>query len=164
MNQGKKRELYRYLAIIFGLILIILILLFIYYPKNCEYKKSCLDSSFKNCERANSFLVIEGNTYLYEIKGSWKEYCRVNIKVMDVASSDKYLKETLENKGMLCRIPKTQITNVSIDKVDNLLDYCTGPLKESMLELIIKRLYEVIIANIGRISVEMQNSLNTTYR
>lgn len=162
MKQEKKREVYRYLAVLFGLVLVALILLYIYYPKNCEYNKSCLDSSFKSCTRANSLLVVEGNTYLYQIKGSWNDYCRVNIKVMDVASSDKYIKETLENKGMLCRIPKTQITNVSIDKISNLLDYCTGPLKESMLELIIKRLYEVIIANIGKISVEMQNSLNKT--
>ena len=51
MKQEKKRELYRYLAIFFGIVLIALILLYIYYPKDCEYNKNCLDRSFKNCER-----------------------------------------------------------------------------------------------------------------
>lgn len=161
MKEEKKREFYRYSAVLFGVILVVLILLYIYLPKNCGYNKKCLDSSFKNCVKANAFLVVNSNTYLYEIKGSWKDYCRVNIKVMDVAGSDLETKEKLEGKGMLCRIPKVN-TNVTIDNVNNLLDYCTGSLKESMLELIIQRLYEVIVSNIGKISVEMQNSLNNT--
>ncbi|MBU0929475.1 MAG: hypothetical protein KJ623_00180 [Nanoarchaeota archaeon] len=160
MKDSKKRELYRYLAITFGAILVILILLYLYLPKDCKYEKKCLEDSFKNCAKANSFQIVKGNTYFYEVMGSWKDYCRVNIKVMEIAGSDNYTKSLLENKGMLCRIPKEQLNNVSITNVDNLLDYCTGPLKESMLELIIKRLYEVVIANIGKISVDMQNSLN----
>jgi len=163
MKQEKKRELYRYLAIFFGIVLIALILLYIYYPKDCEYNKNCLDRSFKNCERARSFLVGGGNTYSYYIRGSSGDFCRIDIKAMEVAGSDPYTKSLLENKAMSCRIPKAD-TNVSISNTNNLLDYCTGPLKESMLEMIIKRLYEVIVSNIGQISLEMQNSLNKTYR
>lgn len=161
MKEDKKRELYRYLTVFFGLVLVVLILLYIYLPKNCEYNKTCLDKSFRNCERAKAFQLINGNTYLYEVKGNWKDYCRLNVKVMEISSYQQDIKDALENKGMLCRIPKSN-TNVSILDVNNMLDYCTGPLKESMLELMIKRLYEVIVSNIGQISMEMQNSLNKT--
>lgn len=161
MKEDDKRNLYRYLAVFFGFVLIALILLYIYLPKNCEYDKKCLNQAFANCERAKAFEVINSNTYLYEIKGSYKDYCRLNVKVMEISSYQQDIKTALENKGMLCRIPKSN-TNVSIENVNNLLDYCTGPLKESMLELMIKRLYEVIISNIGQISLDMQNSITKT--
>ncbi len=161
MKEERKRELYRYIAVIFGIILIALILCYIYYPKYCDYNRQCLDKSFSNCERANSFLVLNGNTYLYSIKGYSGDYCKMDIKVMEATGSDAYTRSQIENKAMSCKIPKED-TNVSVDNVNNMLDYCTGPLKESMLELIIKKLYEVIVANIGPITKEMQNSLNKT--
>ena len=157
-----KREVYRYLVVIFGCILIVLILAYMYLPKNCEYSSKCLDQSLKNCERSNSLQIVNGNTYFYQIKASWKEDCNIKIKVLEVAGADLETKQLLDKKDMFFKIPKNKLSNLTIENVNNILDYCTGTLKESMLELMIKRLYEVIVSNIGPITVEMQNSFNKT--
>ena len=41
--------------------------------------------------------------------------------------------------------------------MNNIIQYCTGPLKESLYELIVKRMYELIIVNLGEIAEEAKN-------
>ena len=60
---------------------------------------------------------------------------------------------------MLCLIPKSELSLININEVENLLKYCTGQLKEGIYEIIIKKMYSIIISNLGEILGEVQTSL-----
>ena len=52
---------------------------------------------------------------------------------------------------MSCKIPKTLLAETNLDDLDNILQYCTGELKEGILELIIQKMYTLIIDNLDEI-------------
>ena len=52
---------------------------------------------------------------------------------------------------------KLEMRKLEILEMNNIMQYCTGPLKESLYELIIKRMYELIIVNLGEIAEEAKN-------
>ena len=57
---------------------------------------------------------------------------------------------------MECNVPFeiTEITNTN-----DIIDYCSGPLKESIYELIIKKMYGVIAQNLGSIISEVEQNI-----
>ena len=60
----------------------------------------------------------------------------------------------LEGKSMTCTIPKSEMKKQDVLNMENIMPYCTGPLKESLYQLIVKRMYELIIVNLKEISTE----------
>ncbi|MDD5132980.1 MAG: hypothetical protein PHD81_03395 [Candidatus Nanoarchaeia archaeon] len=166
-NRLKNDKLYSIKVAIITLIIVLIILSIIYFfvPKNCNYNEECFNKVLEKCGRAQVFKVIDFNTYLYEVKGTYKGNCLLNIKVMELAGvQEEIVKEKLENRGMLCKIPKDKLQTIDLTNLDILLDYCTGPLKEGLLEIIIQKFYEQVVTNIGPISAEMQKQLlNKTF-
>lgn len=161
-NRLKNDKPYSIKVAITTLVLFLIVLAGIYFfvPKNCNYNEECFNSILEKCGRAQVFKVIDANTYLYEVKGTYKGNCLINIKVMELAGvQEDIVKEKLENAGMLCKIPKDKLQTINLQDLDILLDYCTGPLKEGLLEIIIQKFYEQVVSNIGPISAEMQKQL-----
>ena len=60
---------------------------------------------------------------------------------------------------MKCLVPKNELSNVNFNEVENLLGYCTGSLKEGIYEILIKKMYGIIISNLGEILGEVQLNL-----
>lgn len=146
------------IKIIISLLFIILLILFFIYisiPYNCKYDEDCFNERFENCKKTDFYKIINGDTYQFECKGKYKNSCLLNIKmIMANDASDFFVKENMVGRGMICKLPKGDFQ--TLNQINNSLDYCTGPLKESMLEQMIKNMFELIVKDIGPITKDMQ--------
>jgi len=81
---------------------------------------------------------------------------KINIKLtkMGVGNPEEMVR-ALEGKEMTCNIPMTKAREVSFDKMPDILNYCTGPLKEAVYEQVISNMYALIIKNLGPIVKEV---------
>ncbi len=144
--------------VIFPLLFILLILtiiFFIYHKQECT-SKDCFNINLQNCKPSYLFALEENNLYSYTIYRSFGSYCNVEIKLERMATgTNKEYIDLLEGKSMTCKIPKDSLFNLKIDKIDTLLTYCSGQLKEALYEVIIKKLYGSIIQQMGSIMDEI---------
>jgi len=162
--QPEKRSFKKLNLIIIGILIIILaISIYLYIPKNCKNNANCFIKKAQTCSKANVLTYKEDNLYSYEIKGSLKDSCLVNIKLVRMKpNTDVDLVELMEGKGMLCKIPKDKFKQSPLSDIKDINDYCSGPLKEAYLQLTIERLYSLVISNIGGITRELQDLINRT--
>lgn len=146
------------------LILLVIISLSLFFSgilkKNCGQDKSCFDDALKRCSGAVHTSFTGGNIYVYESYPSFSDTCKIKIKVAKtVAGTELNLRYSLEGKSMTCQVPRSQLQNQSFSDIDNLSEFCTGPLKEAMYELIVQRMYSLVIANLGNISLEARKAV-----
>ncbi len=162
-NNYFKKNYKKFILGIFLALLVILIAVYINIPYNCKYDENCFNERFENCKKTDYYKVLNGDTYQFEVKGKYKDSCLLNIKLIQAnQKSNFFVKENMEGRGMLCKIPRDSVND--LNQINNTLDYCTGPLKESMLEYMIKNLFELVVENIGPITTEMQKTLeNKTF-
>ena len=86
--------------------------------------------------------------------------CKIQINLERTSVGTEFEnKILLEGKSMECFIPKSRLFEVNFNEIENLLGYCSGPLKEGIYEIMIKKMYGVIISNLGDILGELQLSL-----
>ncbi len=160
-----KRE-YRPLDWKFWLIVTILILgaLFIAYQlgafkKTCE-DQGCFKDALNNCAYAKFLTTKNFNYYLYTIKGSTNGACKIQVDLKKMAVGTPAEKiEQFEGKAMTCYLSKQELAKMESIDFDGTLNYCTGPLKEAMYELIIEKLYTVIIQNMGQVIGAVEDTL-----
>ena len=153
-----KKKVLIYLAVI----LFALIILYFFSSDNCGTDKSCFNKNTKKCTLSKLTMESQGNILSYEIRGRSGNDCIVNVKMLKLSEGTPVdITNKLEGKSMVCKIKKGFTTNF-LENLDKTLNSCTGPLKESMLELIIEKLYALIIQNIGKIAVELQDVLKPT--
>ncbi len=132
------------------LILILILFYFGIFKKTC-LDDSCFEKSLSKCSSVQYVKQKNNNLYTYSILNSIMNECKINIKLEKVApGSDPDIK-TLEGKSMYCKIPKSILTTTNLDNLDNVLQYCHGELKEGILELILKRMYSLVIGNLDEI-------------
>jgi len=134
------------------MLLILLVLLSFIYLKletNCYQDKACFNKLAAQCQKSRITLQEEGNTFQYTIiSKETNNTCLVNIKILQLSQNyDQETKNLLEEKEMLCKIPQEKLT--ALTETEAVIDYCTGPLKEAMYELIIKKIYGVLAENLG---------------
>ena len=138
--------------------------LFIILNFNIVYKTcddECFDEKLRECKFIDFITHKNNNVYRYTIFSSLGNYCKIRVTLERTApGSDPDIKELLEGKSMECRIPKQLLKTTNLDNIDNFLQYCTGELKEGILELIIKRMYSLIIGNLEEIVQESKSFLN----
>ncbi len=149
------------LVILFLLIVLLIGFFFLSRPKDCGSGDSCFDSSFIKCNKAKANLVNQdGNTFNFEIKGKSSNNCIVDAKLLKMSDERPVdLRAALEGKSMRCSIPSD--VNIPITQIDNLNDYCTGQLKEAMLQISIEKMYEIIVQNIGPLASEFRDVLKS---
>ncbi|HII15639.1 MAG TPA: hypothetical protein HA362_04975 [Nanoarchaeota archaeon] len=149
-----------------GLILVTVILLTVfvaYYfgfvKKSCQ-DDACFDSALQKCSMAVYPKVQNYNYYVYSIDGKSKGMCKIKIQLAKMAAGSPPDKIALfEGKGMDCMVPMEEISSVKSDKVESMLQYCTGPLKEAMYEQIIEKLYTIVVSNMGEILGDIGDTL-----
>jgi hypothetical protein len=129
-----------------------------YFKKNCNQDRACFDTAFKSCNPAKIVKILDNNYYYYAIDGTRGENCRVRIQLtkMGVGTSQD-LVLALEGKGMTCNIPMNKVKEVSFDAMPDVLNFCSGPLKEAIYEQIIGKMYSLIIKNLGPIVSEVKD-------
>jgi len=103
----------------------------------------------------------KGNLYLYEVKGKKGNDCILTIFLKTIGTSqDEILNQMLAQKGMICGVPMDLLQIKNISQINDISDYCTGPLKEAALEIVLEKVYSIVVANIGQITLEYENILS----
>jgi hypothetical protein len=140
--------------IVLGVLVIIAIIAvyvtFFYHPK-CD-NLACWDSKLRECSRATFINEPVDVTWKYTILGKTNvdglDKCKVKVMAVEIKRG---LKKTqiLEGKDMVCYMPLGVVTAPEGNP-----NICQGHLKEEMQGLIIQKLHEYIVQNLGEISGE----------
>ena len=114
----------------------------------------------KHCSGAILTSVSSGNVYIYESYNKpFTEECKLKITMAKATpGAELTLRTSLEGKNMNCIIPRSRLQQQSFSEMDDLAEFCTGPLKEAMYEMIVQRMYSLVIANLGNISLEARKA------
>lgn len=64
------------------------------------------------------------------------------------------LRGFLESKGMICEVPLKELGGRGVSEIETLYGYCTGPLKEAILQITVEKLYDLASKNIGPVAIE----------
>jgi len=137
------------LLVLIGL-LIVVAFIYITLETNCYQDEACFNQLAAQCQRTRVILEKEGNTFEYAIQGQKKEMCVVSIKILALDPTyDEETRTLLEQKSMTCQLPKDRLQRLT--ETEAVIDYCSGPLKEGMYELIIKKLYGALAENLGSV-------------
>ena len=144
----KKRRGIKILSTLIVLILIIAIYLTFVYTPTCK-DIACWESKLVKCSKAKYINDPRDITWSYTIKGKVDDRCEVNVKALEIKRG---LTSTmaLQGKDMDCFLPFGVITEPEQNP-----NICNGILKEKMQTLIIEKLHQYIVANIGLIGQEL---------
>ena len=155
---AKKRvKTWKYIFLVLLAIAIILLIVFTY-AKDCGEDKVCFDEALESCSRAKFVNYDDNNTFLYDLEGAEDGDCMITVHLVHVGMDvNKGLKESLQGKGMLCKVG----ASVDVYNTKELNAYCTGPLKEVLLQMTIERLYGFVIKTFGKslVDAELESSL-----
>jgi len=143
------------IGIFFLTILIIVVLSAAFYftfffAYKCD-SKECFVTKHAECKRSTYMNEIDGISWLYHIKGKSKNNCKISVKILEVkeGSIDQ---EKLEEKEMDCLM---EIGDISSPESD--IGRCHGELKEELQGMIIKKLHQYVLDNLGEISEDLNS-------
>ena len=134
---------------------------YLYLPKDCGSDRDCFIQKAQTCSKARVADYKEGNEFIYEIKDKVGSDCIFYVKINKMKESTDYnLVKILEGKDMLCKIPLEKFRLNPLADTKEIIDRCSGSLKEALQQLTIERLYGVIISNIGGVNKELQKLIS----
>lgn len=141
-----------YLYPLLFLVIFISVILLLFYERDCKDSEACFNDAFKTCDKSKVIVEEEKNIFEYKIIGSKENSCIVKITILEVdPNSRREVIENFEGKHMTCTISKNIEGNLLDKNAENLLNQCTGPLKEAVYELIIEKIYNLLAENLGEI-------------
>jgi hypothetical protein len=139
--------------IVFIVAIVAVYVTFFYHPKCNDV--ACWNSKLKECSRANFVKDSVDVKWSYKILGKEKigeeVRCEVKVKAVDIKRGLKNT-EILEGKEMYCYLPLGVTT-----APENNPDVCIGRLKEEMQTLIIQKLHQYIVQNVGELGSDLTN-------
>ena len=150
---------------VIALVIILIAIAAIYFfsrPKDCGTDDNCFNSYAAGCSKAKVNTISSQNNYNYEVLGKKRDNCIIEVtltKVSDTQPAD--MKQALEGRSMKCAIPRSTLETTPVNNIDSLNDYCTGPLKEAILQLTLDKMYDLIVKNLGPLSAEFAEQLKT---
>jgi len=124
----------------------------LFYVKNCK-DASCFNTALVKCYKATYINDAEDATWLYSIQGRSKGECEIKVGLLQLKQGTNEM-SGLENMEMLCYTQLGVITSPQGN-----LAKCHGLLKENLQSLIINKLHNYIVGNIGKISNELTKPL-----
>lgn len=140
-----------------GLIILIIILLIIaiagyfllsillFPSKVCE-DEECFFNGISNCDKVSWIKEDSQSAWSYKILGSSsKTTCKVEVKLIKLKQGTIEF-EKLGGEKMICDVDKG-----SSALPEKTLSKCTGVLKEQMQEIIIQKMHDYLLKNIGQI-------------
>lgn len=142
-------------------ILVLALLLFFFgvFKPKCT-TDACFNENLKSCSPVKYDRMQNNNLYRYTISRSLGSTCTLHVKNKKIAiGSDIDFKNLLEKRAMKCKIPKSDLKDMEIGNMKNLLNYCTGPLKEGMYELLLKKMYALVVTQMAGIVSEAEKVL-----
>lgn len=142
-----------FIKILIGLI-IILIVAFLFYrvffPISCD-DKNCFVQGLKTCRHVSWIKEDAESAWLLTILGAnQKDSCNVNLRLLNIKKGTVD-SEKLMGKEMACNIMRTE-TRFPPDDISQ----CTGILKEEIQDILIKRMHDYLLKNIGELKEEFK--------
>ena len=153
----RKRLIILISVIVIAIIIISTLFYFFVYTKKCN-SEECFLTALRKCERVQYTTISEGNIWHYKIQnlfGFSKRTCTVNVKNVKI-ESELPLARNIEGKSMSCKIT-AELAGRFI-QIQSKLEFCSGPLKESLQDLLIDQLYTYIIQQIGSVAEEIKRA------
>lgn len=121
--------------------------------KNCS-DSNCFYSSLKNCRKASWIKEDNESAWKINIFGNVMDYkkdsCKVKFKLLNLKKGT-IDSETLMEKEMICNVMKTETNFPPADMYQ-----CTGILKEEIQDILIKRMHDYLLRNIGELKQEFR--------
>jgi len=143
----KKKHPLFLILVIAAIALIILLFLLSYFfllkTKHCN-DEQCFLTALNKCQRCS----YETDEWKYLIKAKKDSICVVNVENKFLKDVDADIAERLRGKSMECAIPLTQQPITTLPHED--IDACHGPLKEELLAVMLEKLQEYVIQQIGK--------------
>ena len=121
---------------------------FIGYSKPCG-DSACYSNAIKSCKHVSWVKEDAQASWVYTIKGNTEgDNCEVEVRLREMKQGT-IDSEKLEGKDMLCTVLKsdTQFPEKDISR-------CSGELKEELQDLIIQRMHNYLLENVGEIQQE----------
>lgn len=132
-------------------ILIISTALITNYETNCGDNEDCFNRAFYSCTKAKVIGEQSGNIFEYKILEKKEENCLVSVELIEVNPDlDDLTKQRFQDSSMECLLP----INEGFTTDD--LNLCEGPLKESIYEVTIQKMYNLLAQNLGEIISQMR--------
>lgn len=142
------------------ILVVIVLYIIISLPKKCP-DEECFSSKVQSCKAAYLTKEKDGNTYFYSTAEKLSNYIpyktknsmcfmEVTLKKTSPTASEE-IKQQLEGKSMTCTLPMSILPNLDFEKVENILDFCHGELKESIYELVINKMHNLVLGNLNEI-------------
>jgi len=121
------------------------------YETNCNDNEDCFNRAFYSCTKAKVIGEQSGNIFEYRILEKKEENCLVSVELIEVNPDlDDLTKQRFQDRSMECLLPINEGFTT-----DN-LNLCEGPLKESIYEVTIQKMYNLLAQNLGEIISQMR--------
>jgi len=138
----------------------ILAIVGIYFTWFFQYSCSdlnCFQAYQEKCAKAIVIREADTTTWQYEIKGEKNELCVIQTTILKVKEG-QIDRKILEGTSMDCSLPLGSKT-----LPENDLNKCHGILKEGIQQIIIKNAHAQILANIGKVSSELEGNISNMF-
>ncbi len=146
-DKKKKRVGIALVILIIALVIFTGYFLF-FYERQCK-DSECFVEAMQNCRPVSWIRADDQASWLYVIKSSAKnDACKIEVKLLEVKQGT-IDSEKLEGEEMLCIAQKGETRFPEKD-----ISRCTGVLKEDMQDLIIQRMHNYLLENVGEIKQE----------
>lgn len=126
-----------------------------FYSTNCGSDENCWKTKLETCSKARFTNDAGEIIWEYKILRKQNDDCLVNVKVLRIVDG---LQKTriLEGKSMKCSLPFGAYTVPERD-----VTLCHGLLKEEIQTLMIDKLHQYVLENIGEISDELSSPITS---
>jgi len=144
----KKKIFITLIILVIGLVGFATYIVF-FIPNACD-SFECYERALYDCDRV--WLIKEDDSYIwrYEVLNAvHSNSCNVKVRLLKLKDGNMKI-ETLQNKEMIC----------VVDRVDDVfpekdMARCNGPLKEELQQVIIDRMHNYLLENLGEINEEI---------
>ncbi len=154
-KQKSKKKDYKKIKVRVLIALVILILFLIgysiwflfFYIEPCE-DGGCFYKAMIESKKVSWIKEDDKATWIYTIIGSRRDTNMVEVRLLELKEGAEDI-ERLKGKKMVCEVVKGDARSPEADT-----SQCSGPLKEELQEILIQRMHNYLLQNVGKIEQE----------
>ena len=144
VHRGKRLNFDR--VVMFFLIVLVLVAVFLVYYLFYDYDEcfdeGCFFGALESCDKVTFVRVGEDVDWSYKVLGVSVGECDVDVELLRLKKGDLDL-EVLDGESMVCDV--LGFKNYPEEDISR----CSGKLKEEMQEIVIQRMHDYLLENLG---------------
>jgi len=150
-NRKNLKKLYIALVILIFAVLVYLGYFVFFAAKACK-DLECFENAMLDCDKVWMIREDESAAWRYEIQGSFgnseDDVCSVKVDLLKIKKGEIKI-EDLQGDSMICKVQKGSGIFPEED-----MSRCNGVLKEELQEILIQRMHNYLLENLGEIKEE----------